>query len=146
MNASHWALGGAQVTFGNAGEAPAAGRRVFQHRDMGPAERANDPDSRAGEPDPGHDCHLDLDRNQIISTALNWANSSPGLPAPVPDARHSLRWATHHSRRGRSPSSKATTSGAEKPLASRSTSGRSKKCTMNPPCSVMLSPRGIPVP
>ena len=29
-------------------------------------------------------CHLDPDRNQIISTALNWASTSPGLPAQVP--------------------------------------------------------------
>lgn len=170
-NASHQAIGGAQVTVGNASEVPAAGRRVFRHRDVGPAERADDADSRASEPGSGHDCHLDRGRNQVISTVLNWASSSPGLPAPVPatpeqqpkcresspggrqasrreawDARHCLRWATRQSRRGRSPSSKATTSGAEKPPASRSTSGRSKKCTMKPPCSVMLSPRSIPVP
>ena len=29
-------------------------------------------------------CHLDPDRNQIISIALNWASPSPGLPAQVP--------------------------------------------------------------
>jgi DNA-binding transcriptional MerR regulator len=31
-------------------------------------------------------CHLDLDRNQIIATALDWASSGPGPAHPVPAA------------------------------------------------------------
>ena len=45
------------------------------------------------------------------------------------------RIVTRHSRRGRSPSSKALTSSSSNPVARRSTSGRSKKWTTKPPFS-----------
>src|SRR5450631_413551 len=56
------------------------------------------------------------------------------------------RIVTRASRRGNSPSVKSVTSMSSKPTARRSMSARSKKWTMNPPCSYMSSPRGVPVP
>ena len=47
MGACHHALGGVQVRFGDAGEAPAAERCAFGHRDVGRAESAQYPYGRA---------------------------------------------------------------------------------------------------
>lgn len=69
------------------------------------------------------------------------AGAGPGAPA---GAHSGVVWVTHHSRRGRAPSSKGWTSRRVQPSARASTSPRGKKWTANPPCSQMPSPWKVP--